>query len=353
MKSFGIGRWFSLFFILSLFIGYVPLASAVEVDVLVCPKGCGPLKADIAFSRLIKKVDAELTLKPTPTGGYLDNLELMRNPDAWAKTIFATNDDTLSFGPKGGAHPFTQFIPHAVDSKFKLLHGFYWGTTGHYFITTNPDLKTVADLKGKRLGLGFMGQSDWGMNPTLDLEYAYGITVENTEMHYLGPKKLAKALFSGKVDAIVAALGTAPGLTQWLPSSIFRTLGKSKKTLYYIGHEAGVMETLNEKLGASYIKADIPMGTLPGQTAVITTFADRDFKASHEKFPEELAYKLVMHAAKFGPELKDKLKVWPTWSPEMMVGGLSEENAHPGAIKAFKELGWWKLRENFPVAVLP
>ncbi|QTA80978.1 Uncharacterized protein dnl_32960 [Desulfonema limicola] len=37
----------------------------------------------------------------------------------------------------------------------------------------------------------------------------------------------------------------------------------------------------------------------------------------------------------------------------MMVAGLSEENAHPGAVRAFKELGWWDLTKKFKPASLP
>jgi len=30
-----------------------------------------------------------------------------------------------------------------------------------------------------------------------------------------------------------------------------------------------------------------------------------------------------------------------------MVAGLSEENASPGAVRAYKELGWWGLRKKW------
>ena len=36
-----------------------------------------------------------------------------------------------------------------------------------------------------------------------------------------------------------------------------------------------------------------------------------------------------------------------------MVGGLSDENVHPGAKKAFVELGWWYKAKNFPAMTYP
>lgn len=217
-------------------------ASAADVDILVCPEGCGILLSDLYIGKEAKAIDPDLNLNPVATGGYLYNIvEMGRNPDRWKNTVFATNDDTLSFGSKGGQHPFAKFIPEPVNETFRLLYGFYWGVTGHFFISLDPKQKSFSDLKGKKLGVGLLTQSDWGMNPTLDLEYGYGITAENTELFYLGPAKLGKAFLNGEIDATVAALGTGPEFKDWLPSDIFRELKKIRKVavLYRTGCRNG------------------------------------------------------------------------------------------------------------------
>lgn len=343
-----------LVYALALIMGYSLSALAVDVDVLVCPEGCGALMSDLYISKEIKTVDPDIHFKVETTGGYLYNLiEMGQNSARWKNTIFAVNDDILSFGPKGGKHPLTKFIPQPINASFKLLYGFYWAITGHFFVTLDPNLKKFSDLKGKKLGVGLLTQSDWGMNATLDLEYGYGITPENTEIFYLGPAKLPGPFLNGELDAIVAGLGTGPGFTDWFPTNIFRPLKKSGKKLYYIGHDPGVCDKLNAELNTSYIPVEIPPKVLPHQTAVLHSVTDRDFKACHKSFPEDLAYRLVMAAAKIGPKMKLTVGLWQTWSPEMMVAGLSDQNAHPGAIRAFKELGWWDLRKKFKAAVLP
>jgi len=332
---------------------YAPVfAEETKIKVLVCPEGCGPWQVDLAMSELLKASGAKFKYTPVATNGYLDNLnQFGSDPSLWKSAIFANNDDTMSFVPKGGTHPFTEFIPSAVNEQFKLLYGFYWGVTGHFFITTNRQIKKIAELKGKRIGLGIKGQSDWGMNPTLDLEYGYGITKDNSDLKYLGPKKLAAALYAGEVDAIVAALGTDTTGESWLPSSIFKQLRKGGK-VYYLGHSADKIAQIESRLDAKYIPLTIPSYTLPFQKQAINTFADRDYKFAHHTFPEKLAYELVIRAAEYGPKLLYKGK-WKTWSAEMMVGGLSEKNAHPGAIRAFKELGWWDKRTNSAAVNLP
>ena len=40
-------------------------------------------------------------------------------------------------------------------------------------------------------------------------------------------------------------------------------------------------------------------------------------------------------------------------TPEMMLDGLTDENTHPGAIRAFKEIGIWEMRKDFVPVTYP
>jgi hypothetical protein len=63
---------------------------------------------------------------------------------------------------------------------------------------------------------------------------------------------------------------------------------------------------------------------------------------------------MVKAVASYGPKLRESGQgIWRFWSPDNMVAGLSEENAHPGAIKAFKELGWWENRLKYQAVTYP
>ena len=35
----------------------------------------------------------------------------------------------------------------------------------------------------------------------------------------------------------------------------------------------------------------------------------------------------------------------------MMLDGLSEDNVHPGAKKAYVELGWWDQHKKYPAVI--
>jgi hypothetical protein len=51
--------------------------------------------------------------------------------------------------------------------------------------------------------------------------------------------------------------------------------------------------------------------------------------------------------------LRDLHILWKIWSPELMLAGLSDENVHPGAKKAYVELGWWDKTRNYPAMTYP
>jgi TRAP-type uncharacterized transport system substrate-binding protein len=227
-----------------------------------------------------------------------------------------------------------------------LLYGEALWVQGHMWMTFNPELKKIADLKGKKLGIGLRTQSDWGFNTRIDLEFGYGITPENTKIFHLGPAKEVEELLDGKLDAIVMGMGAEPNYKNWLIVGPVRNLEASGRKLYYIGMECEVLEKLNEKFGTSYLCVKVPPNTLPQQTEAFTVGADRGFKAVHESFPEELAYRIIKIVAELGPQMGELHGLWKIWSPDLMVSGLTETNTNPGAIRAYKELGWWDLRKK-------
>jgi TRAP transporter TAXI family solute receptor len=343
-------------FLLPIFFLNFPYTNATAADqgpsivtILLCPLGCGPTEGDTILGSLIARKDPNLILRAQETPGYVYNLrEMGMNKARWSSTVFATEDDMLNYAPLGGKAPFTEFFPQPIKEKFKLLYGEAWWTQGHWWVTLDPNLKKISDLKGKKLGIGLRTQSDWGMNAIMDLEFGYGITPKNTKIFYLGPAKEVEELLNGKVDAIVMGMGAEPQLKEWLIAGPMRTLEASGRNLYYIGMEKEVINKLNKKFGTSYMALTVPPKTLKDQDKPLIVGADRGYKAAHPTFPDELAYKLVKAVAEYGPQMAKLHGLWKIWSPELMVGGLTEQNTHPGAIKAFKELGYWDKRTSSP-----
>ncbi len=212
-------------------------------------------------------------------------------------------------------------------------------------VTFDCSMKTLGDLKGKRVSLGLRGQSDWGVFPRLLLEHVFGVTKDNTDLRHMTPGQLTQQLIDGATDASVTPIGAEPSLKNFIIPGVVRQLEATGKKMCYLGVTKDDIAKLNEKFDATWLHVDLPAGTLPHQDEPLGVGFNRGFKAAHESFPEDRAYNFVKAVAKIGPKMKELHALWRIWSPELMTCGLSEENTHAGAIKAYKELGWWDKRK--------
>jgi TRAP transporter TAXI family solute receptor len=322
--------------------------------VLLCPQGCGPVAGDTILMNQMIKSGASVEILPQETPGYMYNIREMLDKSLWKTTAFSTEDFIIQLAYKWGGTPaLKDFLPVKVPVRFKLLYGEAWWTQGRFFVTFDPKIKSIADLKGKRVDLGLRSQSDWGTSAYLLLRYGYGITSKNTTIRYMTPGALTQQLIDGAADATVTAFGMEPTKTSWLIPAPLRQLAASGKPLRYLGVSKSVIEKLNKKFGMSWLYEEIPAGTLPEQKEPFAVAAVRGYKAVAPGFSDEVAYQLVKEVAKLGPEMKKLSPLWSIWSPELMVAGLSDENVQPGAKRAYQELGWWKYTKDYPKVPLP
>jgi TRAP transporter TAXI family solute receptor len=329
------------------------IAQKNPVPLLLCPAGCGPTESDTILMVQMIKEGMPITLLPQESPGYMYNIREMKEERNWKRTLFSTEDVLVQLALKWGGTPeLKEFLPEAVPIKFKLLYGETWWAQGKFFVTFDPKIKTIADLKGKRISLGLRSQSDWGVFSRLVLE-AYGITPQNSEIRHLTPGQLTQQLIDGSTDAAVTPVGLEPNLKEWMIGGPLRQLEASGKPLRYLGVDKDTIDRLNKRWGTTFIHVTLPAGTLPKQGEPLGVGLVRGYKAAHEQFPDDQAYQIVMAVAKLAPKLKDLHVLWKIWSPELMVAGLSDENVHPGAKRAYIELGWWEKRNQFPPMTYP
>jgi len=342
---------------LALAAGTVPAPAAAQakmsVPLLLCPAGCGPTESDTILMVQMIKEGFPVTLLPQETPGYMYNIREMAQERNWKRVVFSTEDVLIQLAMKWGGTPeMKEFIPEPVPIRFKLLYGETWWAQGKFFVTFDPKIRTVADAKGKRISLGLRSQSDWGFFSRLVLA-EFGVTPQNSDIRHLTPAILTQQLIDGTTDVAVSVFGMEPHMKEWLIGGPLRQLEASGKPLRYIGVDKEMIDRLNRRWGTTFIHAVIPPGTLPKQAEPVGVGLVRGYKAAHPDFPEEAAYQIVMAVAKLAPKLRDLHILWKIWSPELMVAGLSEDNVHPGAKKAFVELGWWDKAKNYPAMTYP
>ncbi len=324
------------------------------VPILTCPMGCGVMEGNTIFGTMLARQGGNLIIAAQETPGYMYNVTAMTQKRRWKSQVFGTEDTIIQLVLQGGTPELKQFVPEPIPIKFKLLHGEGYWAQGKFFVTLDPDIKSIPDMKGKRISIGLRGQSDWGVFPYLFLKYAYGIDESNSDIRRLNPAGLTQQLIDGTTDVVVSGYGTeGPAQKVHLITGPLRMLQASGKDLLYIPMDEWAVDKLNKKFGTTWIAMTIKAGTLPKQDKDFVSGFNRSYKGVHPDFPEQLAYDFIMAAYKLAPEMRKQNALWAMMSNEMMVDGLTEENAHPGAIRAFKELGIWELRKKFIPVTYP
>jgi len=324
------------------------------VPVLTCPLGCGLPETYTVLAAQMARGGSEILPVAQETPGFMYNVRAMADKKTWKNTIFGTEDTVIQAAFQGGTPAMKRYVPEPIRIKFKLLYGEGLVAQGKFFVTLDPNIKSVADFKGKRVSIGLPTQSDWGMVADLLLEHSYGITKENTDIRYVTPPVMIQQLIDGNTDVALTALITNADSDIWWTNSLTSKLAASGKTIQYIPVTKEAIDILNKKFDMTLITLIVPAGSLPDQKKDFMVGGNRIYAAVHPEFSDDVAYEMVKSVAKYGPKLRESGQgIWRFWSPSNMVAGLSEDNAHPGAIKAFKELGWWEKRLKYVPVTYP
>ena len=200
----------------------------VSVPLLLCPAGCGPTEGDTILMVQMIKEGSPVTLLPQETPGYMYNIREMGQQANWKRFVFSTEDVLIQLAMKWGGTPeLKEFLPEKVPVRFKLLYGETWWAQGKFFVTFDPKIQKVADLKGKRISLGLRSQSDWGVFSRIVLA-EYGITPQNSDIRHLTPAALTQQLIDGSTDGGTSVFGMEPNRKEWLIGGPLRQLEASE-----------------------------------------------------------------------------------------------------------------------------
>ncbi len=196
----------------------------------------------------------------------------------------------------------------------------------HVVTTTSTGIKSLKDLKGKRMSVGSIGSATEVMTSRL-LEAA-GIEVKRER---LSVAESVNALKDGKIDAFswVGGLPTA-GITD-----LASTPGV---TIQMIDHSEAI-PAMVKKYGNLYYADIIPKDTYKGMAADNKIASIANILVASADMSDDTAYKIVKTIL----EKRDELKLVHKAAGEIVAS--NQKNAatpvpfHPGALKYFKEKG--------------
>ena len=264
----------------------------------------------------IKNV-AGVTVNVVSTDGSKANILGIDSGDYQLATV---QSDVMAYAWAGTR----SFESEGALTTFRVIGGLY--AEAVQLVTMNPDIKTVADLAGKKVSIGAAGSGVY-FN-AMDVLTAAGLTEEDIIPQYQSFADSADALKDGKIDAAFIVAGPpTPAITE-----LFTT-----NTAYLVPIDGAVAEKLMKDC-PYYTVHSIPANTYKGQTEEVKTVTVKATLIVSASASEDEVYKITK-------AIFDNIEA--ITSAHAKGAELSIENAtsgmtapfHAGAAKYFAEKG--------------
>ncbi len=202
-----------------------------------------------------------------------------------------------------------------------------------FFVRKDSPIKTIADLKGKRVPSDYVSQRVLDvltMGTLANGALSYGDVQRVPVPNVIGG---AEEFAQGKADVFMFALGAGK------VSEVDAQVGGVR--VLEIDHSKEAMDRLRKYIPVAYATQLSPGKGRTGIDAPTWVYAYDYLVLANDKVPDEAAYKLakIMHDHK--KELAAGFGALSGFDPGRMTKDLGPVQFHPGAIKYYKEIGAW------------
>ncbi|MHB0854696.1 MAG: TAXI family TRAP transporter solute-binding subunit [Rectinema subterraneum] len=251
------------------------------------------------------------------TGASIANINLLKGGNV---DVIFTQNDVANYSYNG-----TELLK---GQAYKDLRGMacLYNETIQLVALESSGIKTLADLKGKRVSVGAAG-SGTEANARQILEAA-GLTYNDIKVQYLSFGESASNMKDGNIDAAFNTAG--------VPTAAIQDLSVSKKMIL-VPIDKEVAAKLMQKY-PFYAVQVIPANTYQGQSQAVTTVAVKSILAVSSKMPADLVYELLQTMFSNTDRLIAAHAQGKNVKLETALEGMSIP-LHPGAEKFYKEKG--------------
>jgi uncharacterized protein len=199
----------------------------------------------------------------------------------------------------------------------------------HIVALDGTGIKTITDLKGKRVSTGAPG-SGTEVKGLRVLE-AYGISPKDLRSQdRLGASESAAAMKDRRIDAFIWDGG--------LPTAAILDLAATPGIKIHLIPHGDAVAKMTAKYGPVYFVGTIPKGTYGGMETNVQVAALTNLLTAHERMDESLAYQITKLLLERTPELVAVHQAAKEITLESAVVG-SPVPFHPGALRYYKEKG--------------
>lgn len=195
----------------------------------------------------------------------------------------------------------------------------------HIVVPEKSDIQSIADLKGKKIGVAPKGSSPYYFMESL-LEEEYGLSIEDdVKAIPLGNAEITEGLQDESIDVGI--------LTGFLPAPLVTEISQLED-VRLIPFDKDILSNFTGK-NPYYSAIDVEAGTYKNQDEALTIGAFETLLLTHEDVDEEMVYNLTKFILEEGDEIK-KIHDAFSISPDNVSRGI-EIPFHSGAEKYFEE----------------
>lgn len=254
------------------------------------------------------------------TAASVENMQFVARKSA---ELAFTLADTLSDAVKGQGK-FREPLP--IQSLAVL-----YGNMTHVVVKTDSGIRSVRDLKGKRVSTG---SPNSGTELIADrILKANGLDwLKDVSRERLGVGESADALKDGKIDAFFWSGG--------LPTAGVLELASTPGQRIALLPTDDVVPALVKQYGPLYVVSSIPAGSYPGVDRDVKVAAVPNVLVAHRDMPPELAFNILKTMF---DRKADLVAVHPA-AKELDLKTASHGapgEYHPGAVRYYRERGVW------------
>ena len=263
------------------------------------------------------KNHAGIEVTVVSTDGSKANIESIAAGDYQLGTV---QSDVMAYAWAGTR----SFESNGKIDSFRVVGGLY--AEAVQLVTMNPDIKSVADLKGKAVSIGAPGSGVY-FN-AMDVLSAAGLTEDDIKAQYQSFADSTDALKDGKIDAafIVAGAPTA-AITELCTTN----------SAYLVPIDGEVADKLMAD-SPYYTAYTIPAGTYAGQTEDVTTVTVKATLIVAASASEDDVYKLTKAIFDNADAIASENGKGAELSVENATTGMAAP-FHAGAAKYYAEKG--------------
>ncbi|MDW0112509.1 TAXI family TRAP transporter solute-binding subunit [Sporosarcina saromensis] len=290
-------------------------ADSLETKIVTIATGGSSGPYNIIGTTLANEFSKEFGVnsKPQSTGASVENINLIKEGKVEMAFVMS---DVLTEAVEGTGN-FSEKVEN-VQQIAALYPNFVQIVT-----TADSGIKTIEDLKGKRVAVG--DQNSGVEVNARNLLAGFGITYDDLKVDYLGYAEAADGLKSGSVDAAF--------LTSGLPNSSVMELAASIDLALVAVDRDKVEEIAKDQ--PYFVAMDIPADTY-GNAEAVPTAAIMNALVVSSELSEEDVYKLTEKFFNSLGELSNSHQAAADISLEGAQKGMVAP-VHPGAQKYYDE----------------